>query len=333
MDSAEVCVLLPAMNEAETVGAVVADFRDVGFDEILVVDGGSEDDTRARARAAGARVVEQRGHGKGQAIRQAVNEEIRRPVVLMADADGTYDPADAEQMLDPIQAGRADHVIGNRFANLEPDAMTRLNRLGNRLANRVFSVIHGERLGDILSGYRAFTRQSFQRYTLSADGFGIETELSVEAVKHGTTVEVVPITYRTRPAGSETNLHPIADGARIFATLYRLAKTSNPLFYFGSVGSVSLLAGLVIASYVGVEWFLRTPPVSHEALTVVGAAAVILGVQLLVFGVLSDVIITANREQTRRMEQLVKRLAEEQDDNTERDSDPSPKRKTAGSDE
>lgn len=327
MNPAEVCVLLPAMNEAETVGSVVAGFRDVGFDEVLVVDGGSDDDTRARARDAGARVVEQCGHGKGQAIRQAIDEEIHRPVVLMADADGTYDPGDAERMLDPIQHGRADHVIGDRFANLEPGAMTRLNKIGNRLANRVFGVIHGERLSDILSGYRAFTRRSFQRHALSADGFGIETELSVEAVKHGTTVEVVPVTYRARPAGSETNLHPIADGARIFATLYRLAKTSNPLFYFGSVGTVSLLAGLVIAVYVGVEWFLRTPPVSHEALTVVGAAAVILGVQLLVFGVLSDVIITANREQTRRMEQLVERLADEEEPESP------PKRKTAGSDE
>ena len=332
MNTAEVCVLLPAMDEAETVGSVVTGFREVGFDEILVVDGGSDDGTQTRAREAGARVVEQRDRGKGQAIRQAVAEEIRRPIVLMADADGTYDPSDAARMLDPIQNGRAEHVIGDRFGDLEPGAMTRLNEVGNRLANGVFGVVHGERLGDILSGYRAFTRRSIRRYSLSADGFGIETELSVETVKHGTTVEVVPVTYRARPAGSETNLHPITDGARIFGTLYRLAKTSNPLFYFGSIGSIALLAGLVIALYVGAEWFLRTPPVPHEALTVVGAAAVILGVQLLVFGVLSDVIITANREQTRRMEQLVERLVEEGEGRDDPDA-VSSKRKTAGSEE
>jgi len=309
MDPADVCVLLPTMNEARTVGDVVRDFREEGFERVLVVDGGSTDGTRERAREAGARVVEQRGSGKGQAVRQAVAEEITAPVVLMADADGTYRAADASAMVDPIAAGRADHVIGDRFADMEPDAMTRLNAVGNRLTNGAFRLIHGREFADILSGYRAFTRESFLRYTLTADGFGIETELAVEAAKHGTPVEVVPITYRARPDDSETNLHPVKDGARIFLTLYRLAKTNNPLFYFGSVGAAALFAGLAVAAYVGAEWFLREPPVSHEALAVVAAAGILLGVQLLMFGVLSDIIVAVNREQTRRLEDLAEGLS------------------------
>jgi dolichol-phosphate mannosyltransferase len=310
MDLDDVCVLLPTMNEAATVGEVVEGFREQGFDNVLVIDGGSTDDTQTKARAAGARVAEQRGRGKGQAVRQAVTEEIDAPVVLMADADGTYRPADAEALLAPIEDGRAEHVIGDRFADMEAGAMSRLNRVGNRLANGVFRVAHGKPLADILSGYRAFTRDEFLRYTLTADGFGIETELAVEAVKHGTPVAVVPITYRARPDDSETNLNPVTDGGRIFLALYRLAKTNNPLFYFGSVGVASLAAGLALAAYVAAEWFLRTPSVSHEALTVVAAAGIILGVQLVVFGMLSDAIVTANREQTRRLEELVEQVAE-----------------------
>jgi len=310
MDLDDVCVLLPTMNEAATVGEVVEGFREQGFDNVLVIDGGSTDDTQTKARAAGARVAEQRGRGKGQAVRQAVTEEIDAPVVLMADADGTYRPADAEALLAPIEDGRAEHVIGDRFADMEAGAMSRLNRVGNRLANGVFRVAHGKPLADILSGYRAFTRDEFLRYTLTADGFGIETELAVEAVKHGTPVAVVPITYRARPDDSETNLNPVTDGGRIFFALYRLAKTNNPLFYFGSVGVASLAAGLALAAYVAAEWFLRTPSVSHEALTVVAAAGIILGVQLVVFGMLSDAIVTANREQTRRLEELVEQVAE-----------------------
>jgi dolichol-phosphate mannosyltransferase len=127
---------------------------------------------------------------------------------------------------------------------------------------------------------------------------------------------VVGITYGARPDDSETNLHPIKDGARIYLTLFRLAKTNNPLFYFGSVGVMSLLAGLAVAAYVAYEWFVRTPPVSHEALAVVAASGILLGVQLLMFGVLSDVIVAVNREQTRRIEELARRLGrgEQRDD-------------------
>ncbi|MFB6118982.1 S-layer glycoprotein N-glycosyltransferase AglJ [Halosegnis sp.] len=336
MDSGDVCVLLPTMNEAATVADVVGGFREHGFENVLVVDGHSTDGTRELAREAGARVVRQRGRGKGQAVRQAVLEEIRTPVVLMADADGTYRPEDAERLLEPIESGRAEHVVGDRFADMEPGAMSRLNRVGNRLANTVFRIVHGRDLGDILSGYRAFTRASFRRYRLAADGFGIETELAVEAVKHDTRVAVVPITYRARPDESETNLNPVTDGGRIFLTLYRLAKTSNPLFYFGSVGAVSLAAGLGVAAFVAAEWFLRTPPVSHEVLAVVGAAGIILGVQLFVFGVLSDVVVTATREQTRRLEELLERRLEEttstSQSGSEERQEPPTERQSAGHD-
>jgi len=103
----------------------------------------------------------------------------------MADADATYDAGDVDAMLDPLLSGEAVHVIGNRFADMRPGAMTQLNRIGNRLINLSFRAIHGEQYRDILSGYRAFTRESFRRLHLTADGFGIETEMAVECVKTG----------------------------------------------------------------------------------------------------------------------------------------------------
>jgi len=307
MDRDDVCILLPTLDESETVGNVVDGFRDEGFENVLVIDGHSTDGTREVARDHGARVIEQSGSGKGQAVREGL-DHVDAPVVLMADADGTYRPEDAHRMLEPIFEGRAEHVIGDRFADMEAGAMTRLNRVGNRLINRAFAVIHGRDLQDILSGYRAFTTDSVERYALHSKGFGIETELSVESVKHGTDTAVVPITYGARPDDSETNLHPVRDGANIFLTLYKLAKTNNPLFYFGSVGSVSALVGLVVAAYVGYDFLVND--IAHEALAVVAAAGIILGVQLVVFGVLSDIIVTVNREQTRRLEELAEQLSD-----------------------
>jgi dolichol-phosphate mannosyltransferase len=299
-DYDDVCVLLPTMDEVETVARVVGAFHEAGIEDVLVIDGGSTDGTRAAARDAGARVVVQSGRGKGQAVREAVRDHISATYVLMADADATYDAADAEAMLDPLLAGEADHVIGNRFADMRPGAMTRLNRVGNRIINLAFRTIHGEGYRDILSGYRAFTRESFLRLHLTADGFGVETEMAVECVKNQVPVAVVPVTYRERPGGSATNLHPIRDGGVIFLELYRKAKTNNPLFYFGSLGAVSTAAGAVMTGYVLYEWFAFR--ITHEVIAIGAVGAAILGIQLLIFGVLADMILSLHREQEARLE-------------------------------
>lgn len=306
-DRTDVCVLIPTLDEAETIGDVVEGFRRAGFEAILVADGGSSDGTREIAEEHGARVLTQSGSGKGQAVREAVGT-IEHPYVLMADGDGTYRPEDADAMLEPLFEGRAEHVIGDRFADMEPDAMTRLNATGNRLINRLFGVIHGRNLRDILSGYRAFTRSSFERFRLAADGFGIETELAAECVRHGVPTEVVSIRYLARPGGSETNLRPFADGGRIILTLYALAKTNNPIFYFGSVAALGTLAGLAVASFVAYRYFVVG--ISHEVLALLAAFLVLLSVQLLMFGVLTDVLVSVNREQSRRLEEISERLRE-----------------------
>ncbi|WP_408957699.1 S-layer glycoprotein N-glycosyltransferase AglJ [Natrinema sp. 74] len=303
----EVCVLIPTLEEAATIGDVIEGFRDEGYENVVVVDGDSTDDTREIAREHGAEVFVQSGTGKGQAVRETL-EYVTVPYVLMLDGDGTYEPADADKMIEPLSRGY-EHVIGNRFADMDDDAMRTLNGFGNRMINRAFGFVHGANYEDILSGYRAFTVDSFERLSLDSDGFTIETELAVECVKHGIETTVVPISYRARPDESETNLHPVRDGGTILLALYSLAKTNNPLFYFGSLGISGIIAGALIAMYVLWEWVQFHQ--SHEVMAVVSAAAIILGVQLLMFGVLSDMLVTLHREQRRRLERIAREARDE----------------------
>lgn len=295
----DVCVLLPTLNEAETIGGVIDEFHRQGFSNLLVIDGESTDDTRDIATEHGARVLTQSGEGKGQAIREAL-DRIETPYVLMADGDGTYRPEDAHAMVTPLRSGEADHVIGDRFASMAEGAMSRLNRTGNGQINRAFAYVHGRDLGDILSGYRAFTRDSAERMALTEDGFGIETELAVECARRNVPTAVVPIRYEPRPTESETNLRPFRDGGLIILTLYRLARTHNPLFYFGSVGVSTMCLGLLAAAWVGYRWLVYTT--AHEVIALFAASAFLFGMQLMVFGLLSDLIVTLHREQMRRLD-------------------------------
>ena len=299
MTDADVCVLIPTLDEAATVGGVIDGLRERGLTNVLVIDGGSTDGTRDVAAEHGARVETQSGSGKGQAVREAL-ESIDSEYVLLMDGDGTYDPSDAPRLLEPLLDGEAAHVVGNRFADMRAGSMSRVNRFGNRLINRAFRYVHGRDYRDLLSGYRAFTRASVEKFRLTATGFGIETELAVECAKQDVPTAIVPVTYRPRPDDSVTNLRPIRDGAVILLTLYRLAKTNNPLFYFGSLGTLSLAIGVVLGIYVGIEWFRYG--ISHEVIAVVSGVAVLFGVQLIMFGVLSDMILALHREQLRRLE-------------------------------
>jgi len=300
-DSEDVCVLIPTLDEAETIGPVIDGLAEQGLENVLVVDGHSTDDTRTVAEEHGARVITQKHSGKGQAVREGL-EHVDAEYVLMLDGDGTYLPEEANRLLEPLFEGRAEHVIGDRFADMERGAMTRFNRFGNRVFNGAFRRVHGTDFQDILSGYRAFTTDSMSKLYLDAEGFGIETEMAVECAKHDVPTEVVPITYAARPEGSDTNLHPLKDGGQILVTLYSLAKTSNPMFYFGSVGIVSGLIGLLLGGYVGYEWFANG--ISHEVIAVLATLAILFGGLLVMFGFLSDLIVTLHREQLRRIERL-----------------------------
>ncbi len=292
MNSADVCILVPTLNEAATIGQLIKDFRKEGFSNILVIDGNSRDGTGEIAEAEGARVVMQTGKGKGQAMIQAFGL-IESPYVIMVDGDGTYLAREARFLLEPVLEGRADHVIGNRLEKYSPGAFTKLNLIGNYLINMFFDVAYGVKLKDILSGYRAFTLESVKELELNKTGFEIETEISVECILKKQRVEEVPITYLPRSKKGVTKLNPVKDGLRIGSTIYKLAKMHNPMFYFGIIGSLFIMTGLFTGTFVVIEW-LRD--ITHSQLSVLTTLLIIFGLQMYIFGILSDFILTLHRQ-------------------------------------
>ena len=298
MSYKDVCVLIPTLNEEESIEPLIREFKALGFENILVADGHSTDGTVAKAKAAGARIFIQSGSGKGQALKE-VFEEIDEEFILLIDGDGTYLPTDAARILEPVLRGKADHVVGNRLGNVQGGALKRLNMFGNKMINLFFATIYRVHLTDILSGYRAFTSEGIRRLDLSTPGFEIESEITIESVKKGLRIIEVPITYMSRPAGTKTKLHPFRDGLKIILTIFRMAKTENPMFFFGVIGSFFGAAGFLIGLYVVKDWLFWR--IDHIPLTILTAILIIVGIQLFLIGLLGDMIASMNREMMREI--------------------------------
>ncbi|MBU2617764.1 MAG: S-layer glycoprotein N-glycosyltransferase AglJ [Euryarchaeota archaeon] len=292
-----ICILIPTLNEAHTIGEVVHKFKSMGFPKILVIDGHSTDDTVKIAREKGAKVVIQKGRGKGQAIQQAF-DLIEEDIIVMIDGDGTYLPEEVDKLLEPIEKGTADHVIGNRFVEPKAGAFTKLNLFGNQILSRSFGFAYGAWITDILSGYRAFTKKSIQELELNRTGFETEAEITIESVKKGLRMVEVPISYRSRHERAATKLHPLKDGLKIGLTIYKLTKTHNPLLYFGLFGAVFMVLGACVGIYVVLEWFKG---ITRIPMTILATLLIVMGVQMFIFGLLSDLLSLFHKEVMREL--------------------------------
>ena len=286
----EVTIIIPTLNEAKGIGKVIDAFKEQGYTNIFVIDGNSQDRTREIAKEKGATVVVQSGRGKGQAVAEAFSL-VNTDVVVLIDGDGTYDPHDIEKMLEPIRKGIADHVIGNRLINYEKGAFTRLNVIGNKILNWLFRVTYGVELYDILSGYRALTREVYKSVNLTKHGFEVETELTVETLANGFKIVEVPINYYKRHG--ETKLSPLGDGLKIGRAIIEMLVRYNPAKYLYFLGGLFLLLGLIIGTYVVVEWFKH---VSHDLLAIVTAILVLGGIQFMAIGFVMSYLFKASVE-------------------------------------
>ena len=302
MNNEDICILIPTLNEGKTIAGLVREFKSIGYPDILVIDGHSTDDTVSKAQNAGARVVLQSGTGKGQAISQAFHL-LSSKYIVMIDGDGTYLPKEINKLLEPIISGQADHVIGNRFTNYQTGAFTGLNLFGNRILNKIFGFAYGIWLNDILSGYRAFNYNSYKQIELNRTGFEVETEITVECVKKDLKIVEVPITYLARVSGAATKLRPVRDGLRIASTIYLLARTHNPLFYFNLIGGILTLLGVIVGIYVVDEWIKN---VTHVPLTILATLLIVTGILMFIFAILSDLIVSMHRENMHIMRKILK---------------------------
>ena len=295
-DQLDISIVMPCLDEAATIGICVAKARSwlatSGLrGEVVVVDNGSTDDSRAIAASEGARVVAESARGYGRAYLRGF-AEARGDIIVMGDSDDTYDFSDLSGMIAPLSHG-ADLVLGNRFTGgIKPGAMPFLHRyLGSPIINLILRTFFKVSVGDSQSGFRAFRRSLLDDLRLSSGGMELASEMIVRAAHGGFKIVEVPAPYAAR--SGESKLNTVRDGWRHL----RFLLVAAPDFLFIVPGLVLFVLGALVftLSFIspgGVEigsvsW---QPIFAGTILVAIGANSLVLGVVAKLHGVASGLL-------------------------------------------
>lgn len=295
-DDLELTILMPCLNEAETLATCLrkaqAFLRDSGIaGEVIVADNGSTDGSRQIANAMGARLIGVEERGYGAALIGGI-AAARGRYVIMGDADDSYDFAALMPFVTALRTG-GELVMGNRFqGGIAPGAMPILHRyLGNPVLSFLGRRLYNSRIGDFHCGLRGFSRDAIRGLGLSAPGMEFASEMVVKSVLHGLDVRQVPTSLSPDGRSRPPHLRTWRDGWRHLRFL--LTHAPRTLFVYpglalsgiGLAGVVALSSGTI--GFGGIELGVTTELFS--------AMAVLLGAQLIGFGILARLYGVANR--------------------------------------
>jgi glycosyltransferase involved in cell wall biosynthesis len=226
-----VTVVIPTFNEAESIGAVVAELPCAVVGRVIVADGGSSDGTTERARAVGAEVIVV-GRGYGTACLAAARASAAGDILVFMDGDGADDPAAIAAMIAPIRAGAYDFVIASRArGERQPGSMASHQILAGLIAGRLTGLLYGVRYTDMCA-LRAIRRETLLDLGMREKTYGWNLEMQMRVARAGLRVLEVPVAYRRR-IGGESKVAgslrgSVKAGLKIMSTFARIAVETRP---------------------------------------------------------------------------------------------------------
>lgn len=296
-EKARLAVLIPCRNEATTIAGVIQGFRNVlPGAAIFVYDNKSSDETAAVAAQAGAVVRSEALPGKGNVVRRMFSD-IEADVYVLVDGDDTYDADGAPEMIRKLEDQCLDMVVGARAASTD-SAYPTGHRFGNALLTRLVAFLFGNRISDMLSGYRVFSRRFVKSFPALSTGFEIETELTVHALELKMPIEEMTFAYKTRPAESTSKLNTYRDGWQILKTIIKLTKEEKPLLVFGSLSLLLAFASLTLAWPLFVT-YIDTGLVPRFPTAILATGLMLLAFLSIACGAILDTVTLGRREMKR----------------------------------
>ena len=292
----KIAVLIPCYNEEKTIGKVIDDFKTALPEAVVYVyDNNSTDKTSDVAEEHGAVVRKEYRQGKGNVVR-TMFRDIDAECYIMIDGDDTYPADKAKEMCSAVMEEGVDMVIGDRLSAtyfIENDR--KFHNFGNRFVRSLINNIFNSDVKDIMTGYRAFSRMFVKNIPILANGFEIETEMTIHALDKNYIIKEIPIDYRRRPEGSFSKLDTISDGYKVVKTVFQLFRDYKPYIFFTSISVVLGVIAVLFMLPVIIEYW-HTGLVPRFPTLIVCCFVMLLAILLFISGVILEVMTKKHRQ-------------------------------------
>lgn len=277
----KVAVLLPAYNEEVAIASMIL-LSSKYADEVIVIDDGSTDRTKEVSELAGATILSHnRNKGKGVALKTGFEYAKDFDIIVTIDADGQHNPSEIPLLLKPILDDEADLVNGSRYINGHETSTPTYRRVGQTVLDKTTNIASGVKITDSQSGFRAFSSKCFQCFNFDPEGFGIESDMLIEAANHNMRITEVEITVRYDV--NTTTANPVVQGVSVLLRVLELMRFNRPLYFYGISGAIILFFGILIYFSINL-----TRLSTNLYLNAVGIFVILMGIVLMLSGVLTD---------------------------------------------
>jgi glycosyltransferase involved in cell wall biosynthesis len=278
-----ILAIIPAYDESQNIAKIVSETAKY-VTSVIVIDDGSHDNTAELAASMNAKVIRNRHNtGKGAALKRGLVECLKYnpDIVVTIDGDGQHDPSDIPKLLEPIENGEAEIVIGSRYGksivNLE---VPRYRRFGLSFIDFMNKSLVRSPIKDTQSGFRVYTKDVLSMMAhYSSTGFGAETEQLATAELYGLRIIEIPVMVKYKGLSRTSKQNALLQGAHIISTIFHIAVERRPLLFFGAPGAILMMAAvfttIIVARLYSQSTYFSVP------LTLIALAFVLLGFMLI----------------------------------------------------
>ena len=286
----KIIALIPAYNEEETIEKVITETQSY-VDEVIVINDGSIDSTKAIAERAGALVIDNIvNRGLGETMRHGYKEALNHGagIIVQLDADGQYLAKEIPLLINPIIDNEADLVLGSRLENIQYK-MPILKTIGNKTFSSVLRILTNSDVADGQTGFRAMRREVLET-ALPSNKYTYTQEMIIKTAKEGWRIKSVPTTFVER-VGGESRLisHPLSYAWQSGVIIMRTLRDYHPLSFFSVPGLIMILMGFILGTLL-VYKFAITGAIGRTPSIILTSLLIMLGMQLIFMGLMADMM-------------------------------------------
>ena len=290
----KITVGIPAYNEEKNIASILVKLKKIA-DNVIVCNDGSTDATGTIAEELGAIVVNhEKNQGYGAGIRSIFlkSKEVESDVLVTLDSDGQHDVGDIEKLVEPIQNGKCDLVIGSRFLEENVKNVPNYRKIGINIITKVTNATLKNKLTDSQSGFRAYNKKIISEVKPSELGMGVSTEILIKASNKEFIIGEVPITVSYE--GNTSTHNPVSHGTSVLFSTLKFTSIEHPLKFYGIPAAIFLIVGITFVVW-SIQIFSEGGRLVTN-ITLIGATMTILGVILSIAAILLYSLVSVVRE-------------------------------------